>query len=75
MALSSGLVSEGMPAVEAIRAMTASAAELMGWQDKVGTVEAGKFADLIGVAGDPVADLSELTRVKFVMKGGSVVRR
>jgi imidazolonepropionase-like amidohydrolase len=54
--------------------MTLSNAELMGWQDRVGSLAAKKFADLIAVAGDPLQDIGELQRVKFVMKGGSVVR-
>ena len=45
-----------------------------GWSDRVGTIEKGKFADLIAVAGDPLADVTEMERVKFVMKGGVVVR-
>jgi imidazolonepropionase-like amidohydrolase len=64
----------GLPPAEAIRAATVSAADLMGWQDKVGSIEAGKYADIIAVAGDPVADVTELERVKFVMKGGAVVK-
>lgn len=65
----------GLPAIEVIRAGTSNAAELLGWQDRVGAIEAGKFADLIAVAGDPLRDISELRRVKFVMKGGVVVRK
>ena len=57
-----------------IRAITVNAAEMLGWQDKVGAIEPGKFADLIAVSGDPVADVSELERVRFVMKNGEVVR-
>jgi imidazolonepropionase-like amidohydrolase len=57
-----------------IRAITTNAAEMLGWQDRVGAVEAGKFADLVAVAGDPIADITELERVRFVMKGGQVVR-
>ena len=64
----------GLTALEAIRAATISAADLMGWADDVGAVEAGKFADLIAVQGDPTADISVLQRVKFVMKGGRVVK-
>lgn len=64
----------GMPSLDIIRAITTSAAELLGWQDRVGAVEPGKFADLIAVAGDPVADISELERVRFVMKDGQVIR-
>lgn len=57
-----------------VRAITTNAAELLGWQDRVGGIEPGKFADLIAVSGDPIADLTELERVRFVMKGGQVVR-
>jgi imidazolonepropionase-like amidohydrolase len=64
----------GMPALDVIRAVTSNAAEMIGWQDRVGTIEAGKFADLVAVAGDPVADVSELERVRFVMKDGQVVK-
>jgi imidazolonepropionase-like amidohydrolase len=45
-----------------------------GWADRIGTIERGKFADLVAVSGDPLADITELERVKFVMKGGVVVR-
>ncbi len=68
------LVKRGMPPVEAIRATTVNAAELMSWQDKVGAVEAGKYADLIAVEGDPLADITVLQQVKFVMKGGVVAK-
>jgi len=64
----------GMPSLDVIRAITTNAAEMLGWQDKVGAVEPGKFADLVAVAGDPIADISELERVRFVMKDGQVVR-
>jgi imidazolonepropionase-like amidohydrolase len=64
----------GLPPIEAIRAATASAADLMGWQDKVGSIEVGKYADLIAVAGDPLIDITELEHVKFVMKGGVVIK-
>ena len=47
---------------------------MLGWQDRVGAIERGKFADIVAVSGDPVADISELERVGFVMKGGQVVR-
>lgn len=68
------LVKFGMTPPQAIRAATSEAAQLMGWQDRVGSVEPGKFADLVAVAGDPIADISELERVKFVMKGGQVFK-
>ena len=63
----------GMSTLDILRSVTTSAAELLGWQDRVGGVEPGKFADLVAVAGDPVADVSELERVRFVMKDGQVV--
>jgi imidazolonepropionase-like amidohydrolase len=64
----------GMPSLDVIRAITTNAAEMLGWQDRVGAVEPGKFADLIAVAGDPIADITELERVRFVMKNGEVVK-
>jgi imidazolonepropionase-like amidohydrolase len=64
----------GLPPVEAIRAATLNAADLMGWPGKVGAIEAGHYADIIGFSGDPLADIGELEHVKFVMKGGVVVR-
>jgi imidazolonepropionase-like amidohydrolase len=68
------LVNHGMTPAAAIQAATTVDAEMMGWQDRVGSLEKGKFADLIAVSGDPLQDISELERVKFVMKGGKVVR-
>ncbi|HXM23555.1 MAG TPA: amidohydrolase family protein [Terriglobales bacterium] len=64
----------GMPPLDIIRAVTTNAAEMLGWEDRVGAVEPGRFADLVAVAGDPIADITELERVRFVMKGGQVVR-
>jgi imidazolonepropionase-like amidohydrolase len=64
----------GMPALDVIRAITVNAAEMLGWQDRIGSIEPGKFADLVAVAGDPIADITEIERVRFVMKGGQVVR-
>jgi imidazolonepropionase-like amidohydrolase len=64
----------GMPSLDIIRAVTTSAAELLGWQDRVGAIEPGKFADLVAVAGDPIAEIAELERVRFVMKDGRVIR-
>jgi imidazolonepropionase-like amidohydrolase len=49
-------------------------ADALGWQDRIGSVDKGKYADLIAVSGDPLADITELERVKFVMKGGRIVR-
>ena len=64
----------GMPPLDVIRAITTNAAEMLGWQDRVGAIEVGKFADLVAVAGDPIADIHELERVRFVMKDGQVIR-
>jgi hypothetical protein len=64
----------GMPLLDVIRAVTTNAAEMLGWQDRVGTIEQGEFADLVAVAGDPLADITELERVRFVMKDGQLVR-
>ena len=68
------LVKRGFTPLGAIRATTTTAAEVLGWEDRVGALEAGKFADIIAVQGDPIADISVLQHVSFVMKGGSVVR-
>lgn len=64
----------GMRSLDVIRAITSNAAEMLGWQDRVGAIEPGKFADLVAVSGDPIADIHELERVRFVMKGGQVIR-
>jgi imidazolonepropionase-like amidohydrolase len=64
----------GMPALDVIRAITVNGAEMLGWQDKIGAIEPGKLADIIAVSGDPVADITEFERVRFVMKNGEVVR-
>jgi imidazolonepropionase-like amidohydrolase len=64
----------GLSPLEAIRAATTNAAELMGWQDKVGSIEPGKYADVIAVSGDPIANVGELEHVKFVMKDGAIVK-
>jgi imidazolonepropionase-like amidohydrolase len=65
-------VQYGMTPMQSIRTGTSVAAELLGWSDKAGTVEAGKWADLVAVTGDPLQDITELQKVKFVMKGGAV---
>lgn len=64
----------GMPSLDVIRAIITNAAEMLGWQDRIGAIEPGKFADLVAVSGDPIADITELERVRFVMKDGQVVR-
>jgi imidazolonepropionase-like amidohydrolase len=70
-----GLVQRtGMTPARAIQAGTIGNAEMMGWQDRIGSIDKGKFADMIAVSGDPLTDITELQRVKFVMKGGKVIR-
>ena len=64
----------GASPMAAIVSATRTSAEIMGWTDRVGTIERGKFADLIAVAGDPLRDISELERVSWVMKGGVVYK-
>jgi imidazolonepropionase-like amidohydrolase len=64
----------GMTPAQAIQTATVNAADLLGWSDKVGSLEAGKWADLIAVDGDPLQDVTRLQQVKFVMKGGAVVK-
>lgn len=68
------LLSLGLTPMQVIQMATVNAADLLGWSDKVGTVAPGRFADLIAVDGDPLADVTELERVRFVMKGGAVVK-
>ena len=69
------MVKWGMTPAQAIRCATSSAAELLGWTDQVGVIEAGKFADIVAVPGDPLSDITLLERVDFVMKGGAVVKK
>ncbi|PYR66907.1 MAG: hypothetical protein DMF88_14600 [Acidobacteria bacterium] len=64
----------GLTPVRAIQAGTVVNAEVLGWKDRVGSIDKGKYADIIAVSGDPLADITELQRVKFVMKGGRVIR-
>ena len=67
-------VQYGMTPMQAIRAGTSVASELLGWSDTAGTVEAGKWADLVAVSGNPLKDVTELQKVKFVMKGGVIFK-
>jgi imidazolonepropionase-like amidohydrolase len=64
----------GLTPAKAIQSGTIINAEALGWQDQIGSIEKGKYADLVAVSGDPLADITELERVKFVMKGGKVIR-
>jgi imidazolonepropionase-like amidohydrolase len=71
----SSMVKFGMTPAQAIRAATVNAAELLGTKDSLGTLEAGKFADIVAVPGDPLSDVSLMEKVDFVMKGGIIYRR
>lgn len=66
------MVEAGMPAIEAILAATRNASDLLGASDRVGSIQKGRFADVIAVDGDPLRDITEMQRVRFVMKGGVV---
>src|SRR6516165_5197009 len=68
------MVEWGMKPLDSIRASTLNAADLIGWSDKVGSLEKGHFADLIAVEGDPLSDVKTLENVRFVMKGGVVAK-
>lgn len=69
------MVKLGLTPMQSIQAATVNAADLLGWSDRVGSLEPGRFADIIAVNGDPTTDVSVLERVFFVMKGGQVVKR
>jgi imidazolonepropionase-like amidohydrolase len=64
----------GESPMSAIVSATSLNAEILGWSDRVGTVEPGKFADLVGVENNPLRDVTELERTRFVMKGGVVYK-
>jgi imidazolonepropionase-like amidohydrolase len=64
----------GMTPAQVLQAATMTNAEAMGWQDRIGSIEVGKFADMIAVSGDPLSNITELQRVKFVMKSGKIIR-
>jgi imidazolonepropionase-like amidohydrolase len=68
------LVRMGMTPLQSIQTATLNASKLLGIEDRAGTLETGKYADIIAVEGDPLKDVTELERVKFVMKGGKVVK-
>jgi imidazolonepropionase-like amidohydrolase len=64
----------GMTPARAIQSGTIVNAEVLGWGDQIGSIDKGKFADIVAVSGDPLADITELQRIKFVMKGGKIIR-
>jgi imidazolonepropionase-like amidohydrolase len=59
--------------MQAIQSATTVAAEMLGWQDQIGSIQKGKYADIVAVSGDPTRDITELQHVTFVMKGGKVI--
>ena len=69
------MVEWGLTPTQAIQTATANAADLLGWSDRVGSIQPGRFADIVAVDGDPLTDIRELERVKFVMKGGMVYKQ
>jgi imidazolonepropionase-like amidohydrolase len=69
------MVKHGMTNWQAIRAATVVPAELMGWEDRIGSISAGKLADIVAVKGDPLADISVLAHINFVMKDGKIYKQ
>ena len=69
------MVKFGMTPAQAIHSATSSAAELLGMKDSLGTIESGKWADIVAVPGDPLSDVSLMEKVDFVMKGGVVEKQ
>jgi imidazolonepropionase-like amidohydrolase len=69
------MVEWGLTPMQAIQTATVNAADLLGWSDRVGSIQPGRLADIVAVAGDPLADIHELERVTFVMKGGMVYKQ
>jgi imidazolonepropionase-like amidohydrolase len=68
------LVNHGMTPTAALQAATITDAQMLGWEDRIGSIEKGKYADLVAVSGDPIKDITETERIKFVMKGGKIYR-
>lgn len=70
-----GLVTNGLTPLQALRAATVNDAKMLHWEDRIGAVKQGLFADLIAVRGDPTKDINTLSSVSFVMKGGTVYKQ
>ena len=69
------MVKLGMTPAQAIRSTTVDAGELLGWQDQIGSLDPGKFADIIAMSGNPLDDITNLEKVQWTMKGGEVYRK
>ena len=69
------MVKYGMTPMQAIQSATIEAARLMKWSDQVGSITAGKYADIIAVKGNALEDLAKFAEVQFVMKGGLVIKQ
>jgi imidazolonepropionase-like amidohydrolase len=69
------MVEHGMTPLAALQADLIHGAKLLGWEGQIGSLEKGYFADVIAVPGDPLADISTLQNVSFVMKGGVIYKR
>jgi imidazolonepropionase-like amidohydrolase len=67
-------VKHGLTPAAAIQTATSVNSQVLGWQDRIGSLDKGKYADIVAVSGDPLQDITELQRVKFVMKGGKVIK-
>lgn len=68
------MVKYGMTPMQAIQSATINGADLLGWKEKVGSIKVGKYADIIAVSDDPILDITALTKIKFVMKNGEVIK-
>lgn len=68
------LVRAGMSSLDAIRTATVNASQLLGMADSFGTIAPGKYADIVAVSGDPLADILAMEHVVFAMKGGEVIK-
>ena len=70
----SKMVEWGLTPMQAIQSATINAADLLGWQDRIGSIEQGRFADIVAMRGDPLEDITVLEKIDFVMKGGTVIK-
>jgi len=69
------MVKYGMTPLAALQAGTLNGARLLGWQDQIGALKPGYFADIVAVPGDPLQDIGVLQNIAFVMKGGTIYKR